>query len=261
MTTIVPDIVSFKQKFQEVAKELNINKIPNNKNIVLVFDVETSGLIPRRPMNSTQTLPISNYPYIIQFSFILYDIKNDNIMDCYDSFIKIPDDIQISDEITNLTGINNYICQNIGKSIIEAIRSFYNAYKQCNTLIAHNMDFDKDMIMIEIERNREIFMSYAPECFCLFQPMYERVNNIDKYCTMRNGTNICNIIVESKIEGKPPRKKWPKLIELYEKLFEEKNVEGLHNSLVDIFVCLKCYLKMRYKVDFNYSLENLLIFC
>lgn len=233
--------------------------IPLNKNTILVFDVETSGLIPKRPRNSIQTIPITEYPYIIQFSFILYDIKNEAIIECYDSFIKIPDNIQISDEITNLTGINNDMCKNEGKSIIEVIYAFYNAYKQCNSLIAHNIDFDKEMIMIEIERNRELIMSCVPDCFRLFQPMYERLNNIDKYCTMRNGINICNIILESKIEGRPPRKKWPKLIELHMKLFDGEKIHGLHNSLIDVIVCLKCYLQMRYKIKFNCSLENLLI--
>ena len=33
--------------------------------------------------------------------------------------------------------------------------------------------------------------------------------------------------------------------ELYKHLFEEKEVDNLHNSLVDAMVCLRCYLKMR----------------
>ena len=38
-------------------------------------------------------------------------------------------------------------------------------------------------------------------------------------------------------------------IELYAKLFEGATVEGLHNSMVDVLTCLRCYLKMRHGYD------------
>ena len=45
-------------------------------------------------------------------------------------------------------------------------------------------------------------------------------------------------------------KKKPKLIELYKHLFNNKEVDGLHNSMMDVLVCLQCYLKMRHdRVD------------
>jgi len=238
---------------------MTTTEIPENKNIVLVFDVETTGLIPRQTINSIKAIPMSEYPHIIQFSFILYDIKNDHMMDCYDSYIKIPDKVEISPEINLLTGITNNICESRGQNIVDAIISFYNAYKKCNCLIAHNITFDQEMIMIEIQRNREEIMVRAPECFTLFHSIYEKINSIEKYCTMRNGINICNIIVESKTEGKPPRKKWPKLGELHSKLFNGEEVEGLHNSLIDIITCLKCYMKMRYKKEFSLTLDNIYI--
>jgi DNA polymerase-3 subunit epsilon len=42
--------------------------------------------------------------------------------------------------------------------------------------------------------------------------------------------------------------KFPKLIELHEKLFIEKP-KNLHNSLNDILVTLRCFCKMSYEVD------------
>ena len=42
--------------------------------------------------------------------------------------------------------------------------------------------------------------------------------------------------------------KYPKLSELHAKLFTE-DVKGLHNSLIDVFVCLRCYYYLEYKVD------------
>ena len=130
------------------------------------------------------------------------------------------------------------------EDIINALIAFEIAYKQCDCIVAHNMEFDIEIILAEIERNRTEILSRAPQCFTLFQPVYERVSNIERYCTMRKGTNICNIAIPSKTEGKPPRKKWPKLSELHSHLFNGEQAKGLHNSFIDVMICLKCYLKM-----------------
>jgi hypothetical protein len=64
---------------------------------------------------------------------------------------------------------------------------------------------------------------------------------------MRNGTELCNILIPSKREGGNPTRKWPRLNELHQKLFDEVPI-GLHNSMVDVEACLKCYLKMRHGI-------------
>ena len=100
--------------------------------------------------------------------------------------------------------------------------------------------------MIELERNRYDIISRYPQIMILFQPINEKVRNLEKYCTMKHGTNLCNIIVAD--DGRPPRKKWPKLSELYGSLFNGEVVDGLHNAMVDVNACLKCYLKMRHNM-------------
>ena len=42
-------------------------------------------------------------------------------------------------------------------------------------------------------------------------------------------------------------KKYPKLSELYENLFNKVPVD-LHNSLIDTIVCLRCFMKMWFNV-------------
>ena len=42
--------------------------------------------------------------------------------------------------------------------------------------------------------------------------------------------------------------KVPKLLELHQKLFKTTPL-NLHNSLIDIYVCLRCYYKLEYDVD------------
>ena len=66
---------------------------------------------------------------------------------------------------------------------------------------------------------------------------------------MKKGTDLCNILVESKNPKYPPSKKWPRLNELYTKLFDGATVDGLHNSMIDVLACLRCYLKMRHNYN------------
>jgi len=89
----------------------------------------------------------------------------------------------------------------------------------------------------------------------VFNSTYEELNGVERYCTMRKGTPIANILVESKFPGKPPSLKWPRLNELYAKIFNGETVDGLHNAIVDVLVCLRCYMKMRHNTDCGLLIE------
>jgi len=229
---------------------------PTFKRRFLVFDVETTGLIPRAKRGGPPT-PISEYPHIIQLSFAIYDFAQKKIIKQYDSYVNIPESVEIPEVVVNLTGITRDICIEKGKPIIEVLEKFYEAYMFCEGIVAHNMEFDEKMISIELERNRPALLKAAPHCFMTFNAMYEKVHNIDRFCTMKKGTDLCNILVESKIAGRPPNKKWPRLNELYAKLFDGESVNGLHNSMVDVLVCLRCYLKMRHGFVDNELMKQL----
>jgi len=255
---------------------------PFRRRYYLVFDVETTGLLPKTKFSKNGTSPsIDQYPYILQLSFAIYDLETRTIIQKYDSYIKIANSVEISEYVVNLTGINKEICQNRGKPICSVLYDFYKAYTTCQGLVGHNLEFDTKMILVELERNRTnlIEMGLA-DCFVLFQPMHEKINNIDRYCTMRKGTALCNILFEpdtvtvpatnvvtstatnmvtvpatnglSQILAnaqKSTKRKFPKLSELYQKLFGGEIPPNLHNSMVDVEICLQCYLKMRHNIS------------
>jgi len=220
---------------------------PIRRNKYLIFDVETTGLIPKSSSNQLNVPNLNIYPYILQLSFVLYDMTAQTVITKYDSYISVDHKVVISDMITSLTGITHEQCQRVGRPIIEVLYEFYKAYIACDGIVAHNLEFDEKMILIEIERNREILIKTLPPCLTIFNPMYEKFRGIDRYCTMKSGTNLCNILIESSY-GKSPSKKWPKLIELYKFLFNGEDVDGMHNSMIDVFACMRCYLKMRHNL-------------
>ena len=237
-----------------------------NKYRILVFDVETTGLLPKvsnvsktTKVNVPSDLP-SKVPYIIQFSFIMYNLQTRTIERKHDFYINPP--IDIPEIITEITGITKETCVKKGVPIMLALDCFYECYTMCNTVIAHNMAFDSAMVKIELDRNREEIDRVAHYCLNIFDETFEKSRGIDRFCTMRYGTNICNIMVSRTLKDpslpletiskdmqsieptKEPAKykKWPTLLEFHQHLFDSIP-ENLHNSIVDVLVCLRCYLK------------------
>jgi len=233
---------------------------PKYKRRFMVFDVETTGKL-------IKNAPLDQQPHIIQLSFIVYDLHERRIIQKFDSYVNIPQNIEISAFITGLTGATREKCDN-GMHILDGLDEFYHAYFWCDEIIAHNIEFDIQMIMYEVERNREKIMKKMPYCSTIFNTIYEKVNRIERYCTMKNGMKYCdsvlpnsNIHINTDTNMHPllmdvlknetiqkKYKKWPKLSELYFALFGE-NPDGLHNSMMDVLVCLRCYLKMRHGLD------------
>ena len=203
---------------------------------VIVFDTETTGL-PERNAPFTST---NKWPYIIQLSYALYDISTNNIY-INDGYIKIDDNIEISKESQKIHGITKEKLDNEGMNIKYALMQFNNMFCDADLVIGHNLEFDKNMIIVESLRNNiDQYFTY-----------YETKNHKFKkpeYCTMKNTAKFCGIIKTNKL-GKEYFK-YPKLIELYRRLFpQEKDPKNLHNSLFDILVTLRCYLKYKHDKD------------
>ena len=222
-----------------------------NRNRILVFDVETTGLLPKLHKNGEKPY-LNEYPHILQISFVLYNTLLKKIESTHDYYIKIPSDIIISEKITELTGITREICDNKGINIVDALDAFYTEYTKCWCVIGHNVDFDKTMVKVELQRNIEEINRKYPYCMNIFNLLYDHSMGIRTYCTMMSSIKICGIKVEQELKTDNnsnviPKKrtynKWPKLSELHKCLFNEE-ATGLHNSMTDVLVCLKCYLKI-----------------
>jgi DNA polymerase III epsilon subunit-like protein len=214
------------------------------KRRILVFDVETTGLIPKIDPLTKKQLPLEEMPFIIQISFIVFNLYECIIERTYNAYIRIKTPEKITEEITNLTGITREKCETEGVLMKDALLEFYNEYIQSDYIIAHNIQFDRRMIMIEIERNYAEIEHSAKHILNIFNPLFCKLKGIENYCTMMSSLHICNIMIESKKNKENKYKKFPKLTELYFCLFQ-MNPDNLHNALVDTLVCLRCFLKIK----------------
>ena len=211
-------------------------------NLILIFDVETTGLIPK----GEPTLDLC--PYILQLSFIVYNIDTQAIEQTYNSYINVPSKVRILPEIEKLTGITRAKCSR-GVVVVEALNALHDAYIRCNKVIAHNIEFDSKMVRVELARNPGRKTRHLCD---LLNSGYERANQMERYCTMTKSVDLCNIVVDAiDKRGKPYQyKKFPKLSELHQKLFG--NVpENLHDSMIDTSACLRCYMKMVYDLHID----------
>uniref|UniRef100_A0A6C0HIE1 Exonuclease domain-containing protein n=1 Tax=viral metagenome TaxID=1070528 RepID=A0A6C0HIE1_9ZZZZ len=208
--------------------------------LVLVFDVETSGLIPK----GEPVLDVC--PYILQLSFVVFDTATMKIIQQYNSYINVPSKVRITPEIERLTGITRAKC-NSGVVVSEALDALYTAYIKCSRVIAHNIEFDSKMVRIELARNSGRKTRHLCD---LLNTGFEIVEKKERYCTMANSIELCNIMVDAiDKRGQPYQyKKFPKLSELHVKLFGTIP-ENLHDSMVDTLACLRCYMKLAHNVE------------
>lgn len=208
---------------QEMFAEImayRVSNVTNKSNMVLIFDTETTGLLPKNMPKNIWALTdneLQEFPYITQLSAVLYDVTNHKICQVFNTYIRIPEDVDIPDIVTEITGITREKC-NSGMSIQNALQKFHKLWSLSGSIVAHNMWFDSKMIKLEFKRNH---------MYCDIFKDYDTMQ-----CTMIQGMHHIGA------------NRFVKLSYLYEQLFGSLPDVQLHNSLVDTIVCLRCYLKV-----------------
>jgi DNA polymerase III epsilon subunit-like protein len=198
---------------------------------VIVFDTETSGL------PST-----TNIPTIVQFSYVKFDMDSGKIEKEVDRIIKQPNGFVVPQESINIHRVTNEMCAEKGVDILDVLNEFLEDTEDCYRIIGHNVNFDMDRVasvynkMTHSRHPADVRKAYERRLKYLSNKMVPKL-----YCTMQRSIDFCNM-VKTSAKGRT-YKKFPKLVELYEKLFNEKP-QGLHNSLVDVYACLRCYLAL-----------------
>jgi DNA polymerase III epsilon subunit-like protein len=211
--------------------------------LILVFDTETTGL-PQSKILSVDTL--DKWPHIVQFSYIIYDTDKNEIVRIHDDIIKIPQNIIISDEVSKIHGITNEITEKKGIHIDIAIDKFIAEFTMADMIVAHNINFDLNIIKVEILRiihdtNLDITSK------TMYTNFTEKMSKHSQmYCTMQDNIDLCNITSVTKFGKKYV--KFPRLEELHEKLFQTKP-KNLHNSLNDVLITLRCFMYTKFNVD------------
>ena len=198
----------------------------------LVFDTETTGLPKNYKPHGAKWF--KDWPDIVQISWIMYDDELNDIVYVKDYIVKVDGDIP--EASSSIHGITNEISQMKGVPVMECLMDFRNSLFECDMIIGHNISFDINVVKAQFLKQG------AVDPFLLTKPL-------DVYCTMKETINVCKIKAWSRRYNKYYYK-WPKLIELHQVLFKTTPF-GLHNSLTDILVTLRCFYKLKYDKDLH----------
>ena len=204
----------------------------------LVFDSETTGL-SKTQIISPSTIHL--WPHVVQFSYIVFDTETNEIVKIKDSIIKVPDGFTITEENAKIHGITTEISLAKGVDLLPVLEEFFADFDTADHIVGHNVSFDINMIKAELQR---LIMNSSDK---KLEDYLTTINTSTKfYCTMQETIELCAIEMKDKY-GRP-YKKFPKLVELYQKMFDV-TPKNLHNSLNDVIVCLRCFIKLKYEID------------
>jgi DNA polymerase III epsilon subunit-like protein len=210
---------------------------------VLVFDTETTGL-PETKILNPDTL--HQWPNIVQFSYVIFDLSLNDITESKDYIIKLSENILISEESTKIHGITNEMCASKGILIDEVLNEFFYHLRDVDLIIGHNISFDINMIKVELLRIIYNEKLSSQQLKTYKYDLHYITNYKNVCCTLHDSIEFCNIQAINKF-GKPYLK-YPKLIELHQKLFDS-SPNNLHNSFNDILVTLRCFMKLKHNSD------------
>lgn len=192
---------------------------------VLVFDTETTGLPIGRNPSCEDT---DKWPHIVQLSYILYDTKRQKSIEIGDNIIKLDPCVKLPKESIKIHGISRQRMVRHGIPMKEALKEFISVLKKATILVCHNINFDRNMIKVEARRNRMVCID-------------DILNQKKEFCTMINGIDVCKI---ERVNRKDVVYfKFPNLSELHNCIFG-KVPRGVHDSMVDVLITFKCFLRM-----------------
>ena len=189
---------------------------------VIVFDTETTGL----PQGwNTSILETDKWPHIVQISWILFDIDKKEVINMEDHIINCG--VPIPEESVNIHGITKQRSERKGVPLSDAMNLFDRDLQEADVVVAHNISFDKRMLMVEAIRHH--------------RKQYFTRDGVRKQevCTMKSTKDICKI--ERNNSKGEVYNKYPTLSELHNHFFGY-NPSGTHDSMADVLICLRCYL-------------------
>ena len=186
----------------------------------LFFDTETTGLAK---FNLPPEHP--SQPRMVQLGMILIDDQNEIVNEV--GLVIKPDGYIISEQVASIHGISQERAMKYGVPVSVALALFMQFHLQAETLIGHNIKFDKLVLQSEFARYFEKAGVTKPTLF-----------NLKEYCTMLESTNICKLSNKFKSGYK-----WPKLSEAYNYFFHEELLDA-HDALTDVRATVRVYIHL-----------------
>ena len=200
--------------------------------MILFFDTETTGIrkggfIPR----------------VVQIGALLTDNQGKTVGEL--NLLLIPDGFEnIPVEASNVHGFSTDFVKNHGVDRYMALNAFFAMMEQADTVVAHNAEYDMDLLQIETDYYKDIHNDI--QAGTIWQDI---LNEAKVFCTMLNSREILKLPLSEaqasffKDKGIDQQYKNPRLEEAHIH-FMGYNFEGAHDAMADVRACKDVYFKL-----------------
>jgi DNA polymerase III epsilon subunit-like protein len=178
---------------------------------ILIVDVETSGLPSSRNANYKDLDKYKN-ARIVQISYMICDAATLETISIVDNVIKA-DGFNITN--SQFHWVTDEISQEQGIPFEDAANELAGYLPDVTHILAHNADFDINIIKSELFRRPEL------------QHIIEELNKKSVVCTMKSTMAMVKARNKYGI-------KFPSLAELYSHVFKGQTLENAHNAKYDV---------------------------
>lgn len=182
----------------------------------LIFDTETTGLPPR---GLTFFSHWKVWPRLVQIAWLLFDV-NGYLIERKNAIIR-PEGFSIPEKTVQIHGITTQYAEHFGEDIRQVIAEFSRDIRRSTVAVAHNFDFDCQVVAAECMR-----MGYA-----------NPLTAMPRICTMKSSPGVCR-------DHHYGRTKWLSLRDLHVALFASE-YEGVHNAEADAAACARCFFALQ----------------
>ena len=200
--------------------------------MILFFDTETTGIrkggfIPR----------------VVQIGALLTDNQGKTVGEL--NLLLQPDGFEnIPVEASNVHGFSTDFVKNHGVDRYMALNAFFAMMEQADTVVAHNAEYDMDLLQIETDYYKDIHNDI--QAGTIWQDI---LNEAKVFCTMLNSREILKLPLSEaqasffKDKGIDQQYKNPRLEEAHIH-FMGYNFEGAHDAMADVRACKDVYFKL-----------------
>jgi DNA polymerase-3 subunit epsilon len=184
----------------------------------LIFDTETTDRLDfKAPITA------EHQPHIVQLGAILEDFKSEKLMASVNLLVATEGWL-VQPGAAQVHGISQEVADTFGVSHINACYVFRDLVKQADVVVAHNIDFDRQIMI------RALAIAGVEEI------PWDRVR---QRCTMKTGTAVCKVPKPGGRSGF----KWPTLTEALQILCGEE-MQNAHDAMADVEACRKIHRKL-----------------
>jgi DNA polymerase III epsilon subunit-like protein len=144
---------------------------------VLFFDTETTGLPKKRGVSALDDSTV--WPDIVSISWCIFD---DRELVRKETHIIKPVGFKIPDESIKFHGITTEFAENHGKPLHEVLEMFAQDAKSSNRIVAHNLEFDKNVVFHSFKWRLSKDVDWWPSGeFCSLQKSMNEMKLFSKY--------------------------------------------------------------------------------